>query len=81
MAVSCHSCNYLDIVPDENATEADAFKNISAAEKFLYSCYAYMKKPSDTSTAVDLLTGDDVVTALSCFAGSASIGDDEALLS
>ncbi|WP_444105770.1 RagB/SusD family nutrient uptake outer membrane protein [Bacteroides sp.] len=63
LAVSCHSCNYLDIVPDENATEADAFKNISAAEKFLYSCYAYMKKPSDTSTAVDLLTGDDVVTA------------------
>ena len=25
LVVSCYSCNYLDIVPDENATEADAF--------------------------------------------------------
>ena len=23
----CFSCNYLDIVPDENPTEEDAFKN------------------------------------------------------
>ena len=42
LVVSCYSCNYLDIVPDENATEADAFKNLAAAERYLYSCYAYM---------------------------------------
>ena len=63
LVVSCYSCNYLDIVPDENATEADAFKNLAAAERYLYSCYAYMKSPSATSESIDLLTGDDVVTA------------------
>ena len=63
LTASCYSCNYLDIVPDENATEADAFKNLAAAERYLYSCYAYMKSPSATSASIDLLTGDDVVTA------------------
>ena len=36
------SCNYLDIVPDETATEADAFANPRAALKYLYSCYGYL---------------------------------------
>ena len=39
----CVSCNYLDIVPDEKATEADAFKNPKAALRYLYSCYAYIE--------------------------------------
>ena len=34
------SCNYLDIVPDEKATEEDAFKNPKAALRYLYSCYS-----------------------------------------
>lgn len=63
LVVGCYSCNYLDIVPDEKATEADAFKNMSAAEKYLYSCYSYMKYPNKTNNSIDLLTGDDVVTA------------------
>ena len=36
------SCNYLDIVPDETATEKDAFANPSAALRYLYSCYGYL---------------------------------------
>ena len=32
------SCNYLDIVPDETATEKDAFANPRAALRYLYSC-------------------------------------------
>lgn len=38
------SCNYLDIVPDERPTEEDAFKDKKAAERYLYSCYAFMPK-------------------------------------
>lgn len=38
------SCNYLDIVPDERPTEKDAFKDKKAAERYLYSCYAFMFK-------------------------------------
>lgn len=36
------ACNYLDIVPDERPTEEDAFKDKKAAERYLYSCYAFM---------------------------------------
>lgn len=38
------SCSYLDIVPDERPTEEDAFKDKNAAERYLYSCYAFMPK-------------------------------------
>ena len=41
----CFSCNYLDIVPDENPTEEDAFKNPQLTERYLYSCYAYIPNP------------------------------------
>lgn len=56
------SCNFLDIVPDETATEDDAFKNTKAAERYLYSCYAYIPEPRSGTSSLDLLTGDDVVT-------------------
>lgn len=56
------SCNYLDIVPDERATEEDAFKDAVAAERFLYACYAYIPDPRSGTYSIDLLTGDDVVT-------------------
>lgn len=58
----CVSCNYLDIVPDEKATEEDAFKNPKAAERFLYSCYSYMPNVRDGQNSMDLFTGDDIVT-------------------
>lgn len=57
------ACNYLDIVPDETATEEDAFKNPKAAERYLYSCYGYIPRPSNTIEAIDFMTGDEVVTA------------------
>lgn len=54
-------CNYLNIVPDGTPTDKDAFANPKAAERYLYSCYGYIPKPS-ASTAIDFLTGDEVVT-------------------
>jgi hypothetical protein len=35
------SCNYLDIVPDNVATIDYSFRNRTAAEKYLYTCYSY----------------------------------------
>ena len=56
------SCNYLDIVPDETAKEEDAFKDPVAAERYLYSCYAYLPDPRDGRNSIDMLTGDEIVT-------------------
>lgn len=57
------SCDYLDIVPDERPTEKDAFEDINAAERFMYSCYAYLPTSRHGSASLDLMTGDEVVTA------------------
>ena len=40
----CFSCNYLEIVPDENPTEEDAFKNPQLTERYLYSCAEKLRK-------------------------------------
>ena len=57
------SCDYLDIVPDERADEADAYKDKDAALSFLYSCYGYMPQPNLSQSSLDFMTGDEVVTA------------------
>lgn len=60
--VMCSSCNFLDIVPDEKPTEEDAFKNPQQTERYLYSCYAYIPNPRHSTSSLDLMTGDEVVT-------------------
>lgn len=57
------SCDYLDIIPDEKPTESDAFEDVSAAERYIYSCYAYLPKPNDGPQSLDFMTGDEIVTA------------------
>lgn len=57
------SCNYLDVVPDEKATEKDAFEDKEAARRFIYSCYAYIPNPRNGTSSLDLFTSDEVVTA------------------
>ncbi|RZK58115.1 MAG: RagB/SusD family nutrient uptake outer membrane protein [Pedobacter sp.] len=54
---------FLDVVPDERPTEADAFKDAIAAEQYLYSCYSFMPNPRHQTEAIDLMTADEVVTA------------------
>ena len=65
------SCDFLDIVPDERPKEEDAFEDVQAAERFLYSCYAYLPSPNSGSGSLDFMTGDEVVTAFEheAFAG------------
>lgn len=59
------SCDYLDIVPKETATEEDAFASEDAAERYLYSCYGYMPAHQNTHINCDF-AGDEIV---SCFPG------------
>lgn len=56
-------CNYLDVVPDEMATEKDAFADPMAALRYVYSCYAYLPQPNSGAFSLDLMTGDEVITA------------------
>ena len=57
------SCNFLDVVPDEIPTDKDAFADQPAAERYLYSCYAYLPDPRSGDASLDFMTGDEVITA------------------
>lgn len=58
------SCsNYLDIVPDEAEQLEDTYADKGKARNYLYSCYAYLPNPANTPGGLDLLTGDEVITA------------------
>ncbi|MBU5881209.1 hypothetical protein, partial [Vibrio cholerae] len=41
------SCDFLDIVPDEKEKAEDAFEDVRAAERYLYSCYSYLPNPRE----------------------------------
>lgn len=64
VTVTITSCeDYLEIVPDERPTEADAFANPQAARGYLYSCYGYIPNQRSGTTSIDLMTSDEIVTA------------------
>ena len=55
------SCNFLDIVPSETATEKDAFASPKAAEQYLYSCYGYIPQINLVQDCMDF-TGDETIS-------------------
>lgn len=57
------ACDFLDVVPDELDKEEDAYKDVEAARRYLYSCYGYMPTPNAGTNSLDFMTGDEVVTA------------------
>lgn len=57
-----NSCNYLDIVPDEREKEEDAFKDVEAMRRYLYSCYSYIPNLISGSESLDFFTGDELIT-------------------
>lgn len=61
--IGLSSCNFLDVVPDEIDTEEDAFSDYSAVRNYLYSCYSYLPESRSGTSSLDLMTGDEVVTA------------------
>lgn len=58
------SCDYLDIYPDEGATEEDMSADRNSAYNFMYSCYSYLPMPVSHDYSLDLLTGDEVSTTM-----------------
>ena len=39
LGVMLHSCEFLDVVPDDTSTLDDAFKTETNAGNFIYGCY------------------------------------------
>ena len=64
-ACNLTACDYLDIVPNETATEEDLFESTEAALRYLYSCYSYMPASENTHTSISTAC-DEIV---SCFGG------------
>lgn len=60
--LSFASCDYLDIVPDEQTTEFNTYETPAAAKKYLYSCYAFIPN-SRASDSLDKMTGGEIVCA------------------
>ncbi|MCQ2153888.1 MAG: RagB/SusD family nutrient uptake outer membrane protein [Bacteroidales bacterium] len=63
IAVGFTACSFLDIVPDEKEKAEDAFEDVMAAERYLYSCYTYLPNPRAGANSLDFMTGDEVITA------------------
>lgn len=60
------SCNYLDVVPPEQAGLPDAMKNHTTALGFLYSCYSGMNQrdynPRDYRSTINASTDEYLIT-------------------
>lgn len=54
------SCDYLDVVPDNVATIDYAFRNRTACEKYLYTCYSYLPRHGDVNSDPAMTGGDEV---------------------
>jgi hypothetical protein len=54
------SCDYLDVVPDNVATIDYAFRNRTACQKYLYTCYSYLPQHGGTNNDPAMMGGDEV---------------------
>lgn len=64
MSAGFSSCaKFLDVVPDERTKESDTYADRNKGLDYLYSCYAYLPNPVNTVSGLDLMTGDEVITA------------------
>tara|TARA_R110002050_G_scaffold111752_2_gene225554 strand:+ start:15370 stop:17289 length:1920 start_codon:yes stop_codon:yes gene_type:complete len=56
------SCNkdYLDVVPDNVTTIADAFQNRNYTMNYLYTCYSYLPEVSNPDQNPALVAGEEV---------------------
>lgn len=62
LALGFSSCNFLDVVPDEQVTERDTRSDRNAGINYLYSCFGYLPKVN-ASASMELMTGDEVITS------------------
>ena len=64
MMIAATGCNFLDVVPDDTATLADAFKNEQTAEGFLFTCYSYQLDSRDYTLPVGLMTTNEMTSEI-----------------
>ncbi|MDR0699327.1 MAG: RagB/SusD family nutrient uptake outer membrane protein [Tannerella sp.] len=57
--ISCVSCDYLDVVPDNVATIDYAFRNRAVCEKYLFTCYSYLPQHGDVANDPAMSGGDE----------------------
>lgn len=55
---SCEN-SFLDVVPDNVTTLENAFKLRNEAQKYLFTCYAYIPKNGDAVYNIGMLAGDE----------------------
>jgi hypothetical protein len=62
MVLPVSSCKkpFLDVVPDNVSTIANAFVSKAEAEKYLFTCYSYLPTGADPTYNVGLTAGDEV---------------------
>lgn len=58
------SCDYLDVVPPEQADLSDATKDFESTQKFLYSCYAGITNPGGAYSGVEAASDEWVLPPL-----------------
>jgi hypothetical protein len=61
--MSAAGCNFLDIVPDDTATLADAFKNETTAEDFVFTCYSFQYDYFNFRNSVGMMTSNEYAAA------------------
>lgn len=61
-SLGLQSCDnsFLDVVPDNVTTLENAFKLRNEAEKYLFTCYAYIPKNGDGVYNIGMLAGDEI---------------------
>ncbi|MBA0882950.1 RagB/SusD family nutrient uptake outer membrane protein [Flavobacterium sp. BBQ-18] len=59
---SCEN-SFLDVVPDNVSTLENAFKLRNEAQKYLFTCYAYIPKNGDAVYNIGMLAGDETWVA------------------
>ena len=63
-AATLTSCDYLDVVPPEQADLADAIKDFESTQKFLYSCYSGITNPMGSYSNVEAAADEWVLPPL-----------------
>lgn len=59
LGIAVTGCDFLDIVPDDTATLADAFKNETTAEDFVFTCYSFQYNYFDFRNRVGMMTSNE----------------------
>jgi hypothetical protein len=72
--LSLSSCDYLDIVPDGIATIDNAFTTRYSAEKYLFTCFAYMPIHGSVTSNPAFTAGEEFFAATNAINSNGSLG-------